>query len=174
MFKEFVLKRIVSYLCIVVLFVFVQGCANKPAPAPATKKASEQNVNPKLTKLVGKNYVKGIVKSLQHDTSVQMWNYEIEGIETTNGKLPYVNFNHKTVLANEGDLVYASFDGMRLTEMFVIKEGYMKGGKRAASPSPTPKKKSSSSNNNDDGGAGKRDKAHQVIGVPQEESIKLN
>jgi len=166
------LKRIVSCLCVALLFLFIQGCANKPAPSPAQKPAAEQNVNPKLTKLVGKNYIKGVVRSLQHDANAQMWNYEIDGIETTNGKLPYVNFNHKSVLANEGDLVYASFDGMRLNEMFVIKAGFYKGGKQATTTPPVKKKTSGKSS--DDGGAGKRDKAHQVIGVPQEESIRLN
>ena len=86
-----------------------------------------------------------------------------------------MNFNHKTVLANEGDLVYASFDGMRLTEMFVIKEGFYKGGKSNTYTPPVKKKSTSASKSksSDDGGAGKRDKAHQVIGVPQEETIKF-
>ena len=156
------------------LFLVMQGCAARtPPPSTITTYANEKdnNTNPKLSKLVGKNYVKGIVRSLKQDANSQTWNYEIDGIETTNGKLPYVNFNHKTVLANEGDLVYASFDGMRLTEMFVIKEGFYKGGKSATPKAPV--KKKSSSKNSDDGGAGKRDKAHQVIGVPQEETIKF-
>jgi hypothetical protein len=60
---------------------------------------------------------------------------------------------------------------MRVTEMFVIK-----AAKSTTAYTPPVKKKSSAkkSGSDDDGGAGKRDKAHQVIGVPQEESIKLN
>ena len=171
------MKRIVSSLCVALLLLFAQGCVNKkPAPAPTTQNVSteKQETNPKLSKLVGKNYIKGIVRSLKHDPAAQTWNYEIDGIETTNGKLPYVNFNHKSVLANEGDLVYASFDGIRLTEMFVVKEGFYKGGKSTTYTPPVKKKSSGKSSSSDDGGAGKRDKAHQVIGVPQEESIKLN
>jgi len=171
------LKRILSYLCVALLLLFIQGCVRK-APPPAstvTTYANEKEAtNPKLTKLVGKNYIKGIVRSLkQEPNNSQLWNYEIDGIETTNGKLSYVNFNHKTVLANEGDLVYASFDGMRLTEMFVVKEGFYKGGKSTTYTPPVKKKASTSSKSSDDGGAGKRDKAHQVIGVPQEETIKF-
>jgi len=170
------LKRIVSYLCLALLFLFIQGCAPKSPPPASTVKnyANEKEINPKLSKLVGKNYIKGIVRSLNQDANSQAWNYEIDGIELTNGKLPYVNFNHKSVLANEGDLVYASFDGMRMTEMFVIKAGFYKGGKSSTYTPPVKKKITSKSKNSDDGGAGKRDKAHQVVGVPQEETVKLN
>jgi len=62
---------------------------------------------------------------------------------------------------------------MRLTEMFVVKEGFYKGGKSTTYTPPVKKKASTSSKSSDDGGAGKRDKAHQVIGVPQEETIKF-
>ena len=170
------MKRIISYLCVALLFLFIQGCAPKsppPASTLTTYAHEKEASNPKLTKLVGKNYIKGIVRSLkQESNNAQLWNYEIDGIDTTNGKLSYVNFDHRSVLANEGDLVYASFDGMRMTEMFVIKEGFYKGGKKSTYTPPV--KKKSSGKSNDDGGAGKRDKAHQVIGVPKEETIKLN
>ena len=170
------MKRIVSSLCLALLFLFVQGCATK-SPPPSTVKtyANEKETNPKLSKLVGKNYIKGVVRSINHDPVAQTWNYEIDGIELTNGKLPYVNFNHKSVLANEGDLVYASFDGMKMTEMFVIKAGFYKGGKSTTYTPPIKKKSATTgkSKSSDDGGAGKRDKAHQVVGVPQEETIKF-
>ncbi|MBP1681446.1 MAG: putative periplasmic protein [Proteobacteria bacterium] len=167
------MKRILSYLGVALLFLLMQGCASRtPPPSTVTTYANEKNTtNPKLSKLVGKNYIKGVVISLKQDANSQLWNYEIDGIETTNGKLPYVNFNHKTVLANEGDLVYASFDGMRMTEMFVVKEGYLKGGKRASPTPPIARKKSTG--NNAEASAGKRDKAHQVIGVPQEETVRF-
>lgn len=155
----------------------MQGCASHtPPPSTVTTYANEKSTtNPKLSKLVGKNYIKGIVRNINHDPIAQTWNYEIDGIELTNGKLPYVNFNHKSVLANEGDLVYASFDGMRMTELFVIKAGFYKGGKSSTYTPPVKKKiTSKSKSSSDDGGAGKRDKAHQVVGVPQEETIKLN
>ena len=171
------MKRILSYLGVALLFLLMQGCASRtPPPSTVTTYANEKNTtNPKLSKLVGKNYIKGIVRSLNQDVNSQAWNYEIDGIETTNGKLPYVNFNHKTVLANEGDLVYAAFDGMRMTELFVIKAGFYKGGKSSTYTPPVKKKiTSKSKSSSDDGGAGKRDKAHQVVGVPQEETIKLN
>lgn len=170
------MKRIISYLCVALLFVLMQGCASRTPPASTVKTYANEKpdtTNPKLSKLVGKNYIKGIVRSIKQEANSSLWNYEIDGIETTNGKLSYVNFNHKTVLANEGDLVYASFDGMRLTEMFVIKEGFYKNGKSSNYTPPVKKKSTSSSKNSDDGGAGKRDKAHQVIGVPQEETIKF-
>ena len=177
-FKEIVLKKIVVY-CFVALVLFLQGCATNSSPTkqePSTQNVAQQSADngPKLTQMVGRNYIKGVVLHLTYDSKTQLWTYDIDGIETTNGKLPYVNFNHKTVLAREGDLVYASFDGMRLTEMYVIKEGYLKGGKRAVSTPPPPmRKKSSSGKNSDDGGAGKRDKAHQVVGVPQEETVRF-
>ena len=146
----------------------MQGCISK-APEPSTTKNYSNETpetNPKLSKLVGKNYIKGIITALNQETNTQMWNYVIEGIDTTNGKLPYVNFNHKTVMANEGDLVYASFDGNRMTEMLVIKAGYFKGGKKQEF---TPPKKKASGEK----APTKRDKAHQILGVPQEESVKL-
>jgi len=156
-------------------FMVMQGCAAKsPVPEANTQnlskeqQASYETKNPKLSNLVGKNYVKGIVTALNRESSSQTWNYVIEGVDTTNGKLPYVNFNNKTVLANEGDLVHASFDGNKLTQMLVIKEGYFKGGKRQEVV-PIPKK-----SNLGEKTATKRDKAHQILAVPQEESIRLN
>ena len=173
MYKEFVLKRTLLPLCVALLFLFMQGCAPKsppPASTLTTYNADKEPVNPKLSKLVGKNYIKGIVRSLKQEANSQQWNYEIDGIDKTNGKLSYVNFNHKTVLANEGDLVYASFDGTRLTEMFVVK-----AAKSATAYTPPVKKKSTSkSSNNEDDTAGKRNKAHQVIAIPQEETVKFN
>lgn len=158
------MKYIVQLIC-VAFFVMMQGCAWITSSSPNAKTSGDTR-NPKLSNLVGKNYIKGVVMALNHDTGAQMWNYVIEGVDTTNGKLPYVNFNTKVVTANEGDLVYASFNGNNLVEMLVIKPGYFKNGKTQ----PVVPKKSVAS----DKSAGKRDKAHQILAVPQEESIKLN
>lgn len=155
------------------LLLLMQGCVSKsttPTPDINTQNLSKETEgsesNPKLSNLVGKNYIKGIVTTLKRDNQTNAWNYVIEGIDTTNGKLPYVNFNHKTVVANEGDLVHASFNGNTLTEMLVIKANYFKGGKFQ---DVVLRKKPAA-----DKGPGKRDKAHQVLSVPQEEYIKLN
>lgn len=155
-------------LSLLLLFALMQGCSSR-APEPSTLKTygnETSETNPRLSKLVGKNYIKGIITALNHESNGQVWNYVIEGVDTTNGKLPYVNFNHKTVMANEGDLVYASFDGNRMTEMLVIKAGYFKGGKKQEY---TPPKKSTSGEK----ASTKRDKAHQILAVPQEERVKL-
>jgi len=153
--------------------IVFQGCAlftTTPAPEVNTQNLSNESAgdaeNTKLSRLVGKNYVKGIITALNRTSKGEAWNYVIEGVDTANGKLPYVNFNHKTIVANEGDLVYATFDGMKMTEMLIIKAGYFKNGKRqefVPKKKPIPEK-----------GAGKRDKAHQILAVPQEEFIKLN
>ena len=155
------------------VLLLMQGCAMSsatPEPQINTQNLSQESQtgssNAKLSQLAGKNYIKGIVMSVKMEGTQGIWNYVIEGIDTSNGKLSYVNFNHKAVVANEGDMVYASFDGMKLTEMLIIKAGYYKNGKRnttAPTKKAVPEK-----------GAGKRDKAHQVLGVPQEEFIKLN
>ncbi|AFL67826.1 hypothetical protein [Sulfurospirillum barnesii] len=166
------MTKVISSFFVAFLFLFMQGCATKtPAPQINTKNVSNEkaSTDSKLTPLVGKNYIKGVIISLKHANDGQGWNYEIDGIETTNGKLPRVNFNHKSVLANEGDLVYASFDGMRVSEMFVIKAAYFKNGKITPSPVYTKKKPTT-----EPASAGKRDKAHQVLSVPKEETIKLN
>jgi hypothetical protein len=151
----------------------MQGCTftNPPkAPVISTKNVSLETkntatTNPKLSHLMGRNYIKGIVTSVKRDDGANMWNYVIEGIDTSNGKLPYVNFNHKSVQANESDLVYATFDGNHLTEMLVIKPGFMKAKQLPVMP----KKKNSGEKS-----AGKRDKEHQILAVPQEETIRLN
>ncbi|NCD13556.1 MAG: hypothetical protein EOL93_13515 [Epsilonproteobacteria bacterium] len=168
------MTKVISSFCVIVLLLGLQGCTTQPsAPKPEinTKNVSNEksNTDPKLTKLVGKNYIKGVIIALKQGSDGRGWNYEIDGIETTNGKLPRVNFNHSSVLANEGDLVYASFDGMRVSEMFVIKAAYFKNGKISPSPTTYTKKKT-----NTPEAAGKRNKAHQVLGVPKEESIRLN
>jgi hypothetical protein len=161
----------------------MQGCAfNQQPQQPQINTQNltnqQEKANPKLSHLVGKNYIKGVILHLSYDANTQLWNYEIDGIETTNGKLPYVNFNNKTVLANEGDLVYASFNGMRLEEMFVIKAGYFKNGKiTQTTPSRAPKtytKKKANAKGGEPDLPGVRNKAHQVLSVPQEETIQLN
>ena len=162
------MKKIIFYSLAALAMAFMQGCSlfsGPAAPEVNTQSVAESNDNPKLSNLVGKNYVKGVITSLKRDNTGTTWNYVIEGIDTSNGKLPYVNFNHKTVLANEGDLVHASFDGNKLTEMLVIRAGYFKNGKKQDT---VPQKKPVAEK-----GAGKRDKAHQVLSVPQEEYIKL-
>jgi len=162
-------KKVIVYSVSLLMMAFVQGCSlfsGPSTPEVSTQSVAESNDNPKLSRLVGKNYVKGVVTSLKRDSTGTAWNYVIDGIDTSNGKLPYVNFNHKTVLANEGDLVHASFDGNKLTEMLVLRAGYYKGGKiqdTKVQKKPVAEK-----------GAGKRDKAHQVLSVPQEEYIKLH
>ena len=175
--EGFRLTKAISSFCVIVLLLGLQGCTTQPsAPKPEinTKNVSNEksNTDPKLTKLVGKNYIKGVIIALKQGSDGRGWNYEIDGIETTNGKLPRVNFNHNSVLANEGDLVYASFNGMRVSEMFVIKAGYFKNGK--ISPSPSPTKIYTKKKTNTPETEGKRNKAHQVLGVPKEESIRLN
>jgi len=180
------LKNVISYLCVALLVLIMQGCSFNTAPQKpeistqnvSNQQPNTQNANPKLSHLVGKNYIKGVVTNLKYDTDAQVWNYVIDGVDTSNGKLPYVNFNHKAVLANEGDLVYASFNGMRLDELLVIKAGYFKNGKIAPT-SPikhtTYKKKSTvKSTTAEPDEPGVRNKAHQVISVPQEETIRLN
>lgn len=183
--KETILKRIISYLCVAFFVFWIQGCAfnqqpQKPqANTQNVSAQSAQDTNPKLSRLVGKNYIKGVVLHLTYDPNTLLWNYEIDGIETTNGKLPYVNFNHKTVLANEGDLVYASFNGMRLEELFVIKAGYFKNGKISqTAPASKPRtsasrKKNTNAKTSEPDEPGVRNKAHQVISVPQEETIRF-
>ena len=177
-FKEIVLKKIVVY-CFVALVLFLQGCATNSSPTkqePSTQNVAQQSADngPKLTQMVGRNYIKGVVLHLTYDSKTQLWTYDIDGIETTNGKLPRVVFTHRSVLANEGDLVYASFDGMRLNELFVMKPGFYKNGKIAPSAPTTYSKPKSSSSSSSSSAPTKRDKAHQVVGVPEEETIKLN
>lgn len=131
-----------------------------------SQESQKDSSNAKLSQLVGKNYIKGIVMSVTMEGKQGLWNYVIEGIDTSNGKLSYANFNHKAVVANEGDMVYATFDGMKMTEMLIVKAGYYKNGKRnttVATKKAVPEK-----------GAAKRSKAQQVLSVPQEEFIKLN
>lgn len=165
------MKKILFYTVSIITFLTLQGCAilgfgesSPQTPAPMSE-VQDPN-NPKLTSLVGKNYIKGVVKSLKRDNNANAWNYVIEGVDMSNGKLSYVNFNHKSVVANEGDLVHASFDGMRMVDLLIIKAGYFKGGQKNTA---TPTKKAVPEK-----GAGKRDKAHQILSVPQEEFVKLN
>ncbi len=179
------MKRI-ALLNIALFLLLLQGCAllqpkasDAPAEAPevttqnlsSQTQAKPESSGVKLTQMVGKNYIKGVILSLKYDPSAQMWTYDIDGIETTNNKLPRAIFNHKAVLANEGDIVYASFDGMRLVEMFVIKAGYMKGDRRPLPAKPVVRKKGTKAQ--EASSAGKRDKAHQILSVPEEETIKL-
>ncbi len=67
--------------------------------------------------------IKGIVKNIVYDKTKKLWIYEIRGLDTNNGKLPYAKFIYHSKLANRGDLVYAILDKSVLQNLFFIKKG---------------------------------------------------
>lgn len=66
--------------------------------------------------------IKGIIKSIIYDKSKKSWKYDVKGIDTSYGKLPYARFYHDKKLANKGDLVYIILDNSNLKNLFFIKK----------------------------------------------------
>ena len=66
--------------------------------------------------------IKGIIKSITHVRLQKNWKYEVEGIDTSYGKLPYAEFYHDKKLAKKGDLVYIILDNSNLKNLFFIKK----------------------------------------------------
>lgn len=170
------MKKILFYGMSIVLLLSLQGCSffglwdSEPSTPQEVGEAQEATSSPTLSSSSGRNYVKGVVKSLKRDKNSGTWNYVIEGVDMTNGKLPRVNFNHNVIVANEGDLVHASFDGGKLVDLLILKAGHAsKTSKRPATQAQPVGKKVASPKD-----AGKRSKSSQVLSVPQEEFIKLN
>ena len=151
--------------------MILQGCSffglwDSEPSTPQEVGETQETATP-ASSLTGRNYVKGIVKSLKRDPNTGTWNYVIQGVDTTNGKLPRVSFNHNVIVANEGDLVHASFDGTKLVDLLILK---------SANASKNTKIRPTNSRQAPVGQAvaGKRNKGSQVLSVPQEEFIKLN
>ena len=69
--------------------------------------------------------IKGIVKNIIFNKTKKLWMYEIRGLDTSNGKLPYAKFTYHSKLANSGDLVYAILNKSVLQNLFFIKKGNM-------------------------------------------------
>ena len=158
----------------IVLLLSLQGCSffglwdSEPSTPQEVGEAQEANSSPTLSSSSGRNYVKGVVKSLKRDKNSGTWNYVIEGVDMTNGKLPRVNFNHNVIVANEGDLVHASFDHGKLVDLLILKAAHASKSNKGQVTQPVGKKVASPKD------AGKRSKSSQVLSVPQEEFIKLN
>lgn len=158
----------------IVLVLLLQGCSffglwdSEPSTPQEVGEAQEANSSPTLSSSSGRNYVKGVVKSLKRDKNSGTWNYVIEGVDMTNGKLPRVNFNHNVIVANEGDLVHASFDHGKLVDLLILKAAHASKSNKGQVTQPVGKKVASPKD------AGKRSKSSQVLSVPQEEFIKLN
>ena len=66
--------------------------------------------------------IKGIIKSIVYDKSRKTWKYEIEGKDTSHGKLPYAQFYNDKKLAMKGDFVYVILDNSNLKNLFFIKK----------------------------------------------------
>jgi len=79
-----------------------------------------KNSNKKIDVYTGS--IKGIVKSIIYDKSKKSWKYDIKGIDTSYGKLPYAKFYHDKKLADMGDLVYIILDNSNLKNIFFIKK----------------------------------------------------
>ena len=158
----------------IVLVLLLQGCSffglwdSEPSTPQEVGEAQEATSSPTLSSSSGRNYVKGVVKSLKRDKNSGAWNYVIEGVDMTNGKLPRVNFNHNVIVANEGDLVHASFDHGKLVDLLILKAAHASKSNKGQVTQPVGKKVASPKD------AGKRSKSSQVLSVPQEEFIKLN
>jgi len=81
---------------------------------------NEKNSNKKIAVYTGD--IKGIIKSIVYDKSKKSWKYDVKGIDTSYGKLPYAKFYHDKKLAEMGDLVYIILDKSNLKNLFFIKK----------------------------------------------------
>jgi len=66
--------------------------------------------------------IKGVIEKLKYDKIKKAWLYEVRGVSTSNGKLPFAKFYHSKKLANEGDLVYIILNNSQLQNLFFIKK----------------------------------------------------
>jgi hypothetical protein len=80
------------------------------------------NLSNNQKKIIYSGSIKGIIQKLSYDKVKHSWLYEVQGIDTSNQKLPYARFYHYKKLANEGDLVYIILDNSNLKNLFFIKK----------------------------------------------------
>ena len=84
-------------------------------------KQSKPNITPKTSIYSGS--IKGVIQKLSYDKFKKSWLYEVQGVDESNGKLPYAKFYHYKKLANRGDLVYIILNNSQLQNLFFIKKG---------------------------------------------------
>jgi len=140
-----------KYLLSVFFIVFFQGCALtnlstskttseektypqtihvdknfQAQPIKHTQKAQtfvyvkQSNIIPKISIYSGS--IKGVIQKLSYNKFKKSWLYEVQGIDESNGKLPYAKFYHHRKLANIGDLVYIILNNSQLQNLFFIKK----------------------------------------------------
>ncbi|MCF6172372.1 MAG: hypothetical protein L3J44_01060 [Campylobacteraceae bacterium] len=82
---------------------------------------SSQKIEPiKRVKLSGS--IKGVIEKLKFDKNKKAWLYEVQAVNTSNGKLPFAKFYYYKKLANKGDLVYIILNNSQLQNLFFIKK----------------------------------------------------
>lgn len=93
-------------------------------PSVYNKIVVKQTIKKQARKL-SSNYngsIKGVITNLSYNKIKKLWLYEIEGRDTSNGKLPYAKFYHYKKLANLGDFVYVILRDSSLVELYFIKK----------------------------------------------------
>ncbi len=132
-----------KYLLSIFFIVFFQGCAltslttseatraqetcpqtihvNKNFQTNSTKVYTKKpNIAPRTSTYSGS--IKGVIQKLSYDKLKKSWLYEVQGVDESNGKLPYAKFYHYKKLANRGDLVYIILNNSQLQNLFFIKK----------------------------------------------------
>ncbi len=66
--------------------------------------------------------IKGVIRSIKYNKSKKAWIYEVDGLDMSNGKLPYAKFYDSKKLASKGDLVYIVLNNSNLKNLFFIKK----------------------------------------------------
>jgi len=126
------------------------------APRDATQETPKET-HKETPAILGTGYIKGVVRKAVYDAKTGLWQYEVEGTDTANAKLPFAKFTHTSPMASLNDRVYVRIENNRLKELYTLdKPSTVAAPRRPVAPSGSP---------------AKRTLDRQVVSVPQSETI---
>jgi len=122
-----------------------------------------KNIYRKRVKKIANGTIKGNITNLVYIGGA--WIYTIKGVDRSNAKLAYAEFQSRKKYANQGDLVYAIIQNGLVKEIFLVKKANYK--KKIVKKTIFKKRMRKIAIH-------KRTKKRQVLKVPTSEKINLD
>lgn len=116
------------FLSFIFLF-FLLGCSTTQTRHFTYKNINNSYSNGSSSKIIynqektdKSGVIKGTITSLKYNKTKGSWFYEVNSLDTSNGKLTYLQFFSKKKIANLGASIYAIVQDGRLVEHFLLKK----------------------------------------------------
>jgi hypothetical protein len=164
------MKNIFFYTLFAFVLFGMQGCVGSNNETYIAYENNNQVVAKENVPLIQEasedisGIIKGTVTMLSYNGSLSLWEYFVQGIDTSNGKLQSAKFSHKKDVAKKGDLVYVFIESGKLKDFYLLQRANYKVNDTKKSKEVKAKVTTEKRTKNQDSG----------IGVPASETISLD